>query len=96
MRRWLLAASALVALVGAVVTVIYFFQTWRRCDYEDTSVGCAMLPADANVMTAAVVVTLVAIGAFVLALRAKGRSTAAAARELGKPRVESGQRTGND
>ncbi len=73
-RGWLVAGSALVAFVGAMVTVVYFFQPWRSCDYEDTSAGCAMLPADATVMAVAVVVTFVAVGAFVLALLAKERS----------------------
>jgi hypothetical protein len=71
---WLMAGSALFALVGAVVTVVYFFQPWRSCDYEDTSSGCAMLPLDATVMAVAMVVTLVAAGVFVVALLAKERS----------------------
>lgn len=73
-RRWLVAGSALLAGIGAIVAVVYFFQPWRSCDYEDTSAGCAMLPADAAVMTVAVVVTLGAVGALVLALLAKERS----------------------
>jgi hypothetical protein len=73
-RRWLMAGSALFALAGAVVTVVYFFQPWRSCDYEDTSSGCAMLPLDATVMAVAMVVTLVAAGVFVVALLAKERS----------------------
>lgn len=73
-RGWLLAGSALFAVVGAIVTVFYFFQPWRSCDYEDTSVGCAMLPADASVMTVAAIGTVLAIGVFVLALLVKGRS----------------------
>lgn len=73
-RRWLVAGSALLAGIGAIVAVVYFFQPWRSCDDEDTSAGCAMLPADAAVMTVAMVVTLVAVGALVLALLAKERS----------------------
>ncbi len=73
-RGWLVAGSALIALVGAIVTVVYFFQPWRSCDYEDTSAGCAMLPADATVMALAAVVTLVAVGVFVFALLVKERS----------------------
>ncbi|WP_404434635.1 nucleotidyltransferase domain-containing protein [Microbacterium lacus] len=61
-RGWLVAGSALVALVGAIVTVVYFFQPWRSCEYEDTSAGCAMLPVDATVMAVAAVVTLAAVG----------------------------------
>jgi hypothetical protein len=73
-RGWLVAGSALIALVGAIVAVVYFFQPWRSCDYEDTSAGCAMLPADATVMALAAVVTLVAIGVFVFALLVQERS----------------------
>ncbi|WP_019180988.1 hypothetical protein [Microbacterium yannicii] len=73
-RGWLVAGSALLALVGATVTVVYFFQPWRSCDYEDTSAGCAMLPGDAAVMTVAALTTLVAVGVFVLALLVKERS----------------------
>ncbi|MFA4840674.1 MAG: hypothetical protein WC580_03090 [Agrococcus sp.] len=74
---WLVAGSALVALVGAIVTVVYFFQPWRSCDYEDTSVGCAMLSADATVMAVAMVVTLAAVVVFVVALLlARNRSAA--------------------
>lgn len=73
-RGWLVTGSALVALVGAITTVVYFFQPWRVCDYEDTSAGCAMLPANAAVMAVAAVVTLIAIGVFVLALIVKERS----------------------
>lgn len=74
MRGRLLTGSALVALVGAIVTVVYFFQPWRSCDYEDTSAGCAMLPVDATVMAVSAVVTLVAVGVFVLALLVKERT----------------------
>ena len=70
----MLTGSALVALVGAIVTVVYFFQPWRSCDYEDTSAGCAMLPVDATVMAVSAVVTLVAVGVFVLALLVKERT----------------------
>jgi hypothetical protein len=70
---WMVAGSALLAIVGAIVTVIYFFQPWRSCDYEDTSAGCAMLPVDATVMAVAAVVTLAAVGVCVLAFLAKQR-----------------------
>ena len=71
---WLITGSALFALVGATVTVAYFFQPWRSCDYEDTSAGCAMLPVDAAVLAAAVVATILAIGVLALTLLFKKRS----------------------
>jgi hypothetical protein len=54
--------GAVVASVGLVVAVVYFFQPWRSCDYEDTSAGCAMLPDDAAVMTLAMLATVVGLG----------------------------------
>ena len=69
-RGWLVTGSALFALTGAIVAVVYFFQPWRSCEYEDTSAGCAMLALDATV------VTVMAVGALVFALLAKGRSAA--------------------
>lgn len=70
-RRRLIAVSAMTATVGAIVTVVYFFQPWRTCDYEDTSAGCAMLPADANVMLIAILVALSAASVLVISLLAK-------------------------
>jgi len=29
-------AGAVVAVAGAIISVIFFFQPWRSCDYEDT------------------------------------------------------------
>ncbi|WP_237739390.1 hypothetical protein [Microbacterium yannicii] len=72
-RGWL-TGSVLLALTGATVTVVYFFQPTRSCDHEDTSAGCAMLPVDAAVMTVAAVTMLLAVGVFVFALLVKERS----------------------
>ena len=49
------------AAVGAAVTVLYFFQPWRSCPYDDSPAACAMLTGDAVVMYAAMVVTLVGV-----------------------------------
>jgi hypothetical protein len=76
LRGWLVSGSAVAALVGAVVTIVYFYQPWRSCDYEDTSAGCAMLPADATVMAIAMFATLAAMVVFALALMTKDRSDA--------------------
>ncbi|MBN9200165.1 hypothetical protein [Microbacterium aurantiacum] len=70
-RGRLVIVSALTALVGAIVTMVYVFQPWRSCDYEDTSAGCAMLPTDAFAMTLAAVATIIAAGVFAYALLAK-------------------------
>lgn len=76
LRGWLLAGSSTVALVGAGVTIVYFFQPWRSCDYEDTSAGCAMLPSDATVMVIAAVLTFAAIAVLIFTLRSTERSHA--------------------
>ena len=61
LRGRLIAVSATASVVGAIVTIVFLFQPWRRCDGEDTSAGCAMLPADAAVMAGAALLTLVAV-----------------------------------
>lgn len=75
-RRWLVSVAAIVALAAALVTVVYFFQPWRSCDYEDTPAGCAMLPGDATVMGIAMITTLVAVFILIFALLAKERPPA--------------------
>ena len=54
-------AGAGVALIGGILTVIYLFQPWRSCSYDDTPSACAMLPADATVMAIAMWSTLVGL-----------------------------------
>lgn len=73
-RARLLISGAVLALVSGAVVVLYFFQPWRSCDYEDTSAGCAMLPHDANAMLVAML-GLVA-GVVVFAAGALVRRTA--------------------
>ncbi|GAA1717818.1 hypothetical protein GCM10009809_12180 [Isoptericola hypogeus] len=48
------------AIISAVVSLIYFMQPWRTCPDDDAPAGCPMLPDDAAIMTAALVVTLFA------------------------------------
>lgn len=83
-RGLLVAVSGLVALVGTVVTIVYFFQPWRSCDYEDTAVGCAMLPADTTVMAVTAFVTLAAL------------SVSRTCRPTSESRVLTGARLGMD
>lgn len=60
-RTILIVVGAGVTLVAGIVTVVYFFQPWRSCSYEDTSIGCAMLPADAVVMAVSMLSGLVGL-----------------------------------
>ncbi len=53
--------GATIAVAGAIVTIVYLFQPWRSCPYDDSPSACAMLPADATVMSIAMLGTLVGI-----------------------------------
>lgn len=68
--------GASVALLSAVTAVLFFFQPWRSCPYEDTSVGCAMLPHDAAVMVTALGVAVIGAGVFVVGRLQSRRSVA--------------------
>lgn len=63
-------------LVALVVTIVYVFQPWRSCPYDDSPAACAMLPGDAAVMMTAMatmpVAAIVTIVGAVLLWRAKG------------------------
>jgi hypothetical protein len=61
----MVAVGGILAAAGLVATIVYFLQPWRSCPYEDTSAGCAMLPADATGMGLAICVAV--IGAIVFA-----------------------------
>ncbi len=54
-------SGAGVALIGSIVTVVYLFQPWRTCPYDDSPSACAMLPMDATVMAIAMWSTLVGL-----------------------------------
>lgn len=60
--------GAAAALAGAATSVLFFFQPWRSCSYEDTSLGCAMLPLDAAVMVAAFGVAVVGVAVCILSM----------------------------
>jgi hypothetical protein len=66
-RPAVVAAGGLsIALLGAAVALVYVLQPWRSCDYEDTSMGCSMLPLDATIMTVALLSVPVGLAIFVL------------------------------
>jgi hypothetical protein len=64
LRTLLLVVGGVVTAVGAGLTLLYLFQPWRTCSYDDTPSACAMLPGDAAVLALSAVGTL--IGATVL------------------------------
>lgn len=56
----MLIGGTTLAVLGAVVSVVYFMQPWRTCSYDDVPAACSMLPLDASIMSAAMLVTLFA------------------------------------
>ena len=64
----LIIGGAVLAVAGFITTVVYLFQPWRSCPYEDTAAGCAMLPLDATVMTIALFATVLGVVVVVTAL----------------------------
>lgn len=60
-RARLIASGAVIAVLAGAVAVLFFFQPWRSCEYEDTSAGCVMLPHDAAAMFVAAMVFVVGI-----------------------------------
>jgi hypothetical protein len=56
----LIIGGSTLAVTGAVVSFIYFLQPWRTCPDDDAPAGCPMLPDDAAILTAAVIVTVFA------------------------------------
>lgn len=60
-RKIAIVVSTGITVLAGIITVIYFFQPWRSCSYEDTSAGCAMLPGDAVVMAISMWSTLVGL-----------------------------------
>jgi len=71
----MLAGGTTLAVVGAVVSFIYFLQPWRTCPDDDAPAGCPMLPLDASIMTAAMVVTLFATAVAITGAASKKRIT---------------------
>lgn len=86
----LIIIAAVLTVGGAAVSVVYVVQPWRSCSYEDTSAGCAMLPQDAAVMGAAMLVTVVAFLVLSLSTAVRLGHHSAASREA--PGSSSGSR----
>jgi hypothetical protein len=68
--------GVLLTLMGAVAAVVSFFQPWRTCPYDDSSSACAMLPADAVVMTMAMWSVLIGVVITALGLFVRRRNVA--------------------
>lgn len=67
-------------LVALIVTIVYVFQPWRSCPYDDSPAACAMLPGDAAVMMTALaampVAAIVTVAGAVLLWRARSTQRA--------------------
>ncbi len=60
-RSLVVMLGAVLCAGGATAVVLFFFQPWRSCEGEDTSVGCAMLPGDAAMMQLSGLVFLIGV-----------------------------------
>ncbi|WP_181408410.1 hypothetical protein [Schumannella sp. 10F1B-5-1] len=43
------------------MSLVYLFQPWRTCPYDDSPAACAMLPMDATVLAVAIAVTFLGL-----------------------------------
>lgn len=68
--------SGVLTGIGALLTVTFLLQPWRSCPYEDTAAGCVMLPGDALMMTAGLLVAVIGAGALAVGLVARSRTSA--------------------
>lgn len=77
--------GVLVSVLGVIVSVVYLFQPWRSCEYEDTAAGCSMLPGDAAVMMVAMFAIAIGVVVAIVGLIAsrRHRPSAPAKRDLG-------------
>lgn len=57
----LTTTGAVLAPIGVIVAVVFVFQPWRTCDYDDVAAACAMHPWDATVMTLGVVAAIIGV-----------------------------------
>ncbi len=69
----MLVGGTTLAVLGAVVSVVFFMQPWRTCPDDDVPAGCPMLPLDAAIMEAAMVVTLFATAVAIAGAAGKKR-----------------------
>jgi hypothetical protein len=72
-------AGGVLALLGLIGSVVFLFQPWRTCPYDDSPAACAMLPGDYAALIAFLALLiaggLLAIGSLVASFLASGRRT---------------------
>lgn len=59
--RVLMIAGGVTAIAGIVTSLVYIFQPWRTCPYDDTPAACAMLPADAAILAVALIASFLGL-----------------------------------
>ena len=62
-----MALGAVTGVTGALVSAAFLLQPWRSCSYDDRPSACAMLPADAAVLTVSAITTLAGVALLVMA-----------------------------
>ncbi|MFF2452964.1 hypothetical protein [Isoptericola sp. NPDC058082] len=71
----MLVGGTALAVLGGVVSVVFFMQPWRTCLDDDVPAGCPMLPLDASIMEAAMIVTLFATAVAIAGAIGRRRTT---------------------
>lgn len=66
--KWMIRIGVAAAIVGLCVTVLFVFQPWRTCPYDDGPAACAMLPGDAAMMAGAFALLCLGVATVVAAL----------------------------
>ena len=59
--RVLMIAGGVTAIAAIVTSIVYMFQPWRTCPYDDTPAACAMLPADAAILALALLASFLGL-----------------------------------
>ena len=59
--RVLMIAGGVTATAGTVTSLVYLFQPWRTCPYDDTPGACAMLPADTAILAIALIASFLGL-----------------------------------
>lgn len=57
-RRQFIVLGAVIGAVAGALAIVYLFQPWRSCSYDDLSSACSMRPHDAIVLMIALLLAL--------------------------------------
>ena len=69
--RVLMIAGGVTAIAGIATSIVYMFQPWLTCPYDDTPAACAMLPADAAILAVALIASFLGLCVLVSGIGAR-------------------------